>query len=576
MKIQMFILFTILLFVLFGCNNEKNNELNHNEMENNNELRDGVNEIDENHGDIDSKEGDETTDLLLQIYESAKGGKLYGTNWIVGEVRADDIEEKWGKGDKLDEVAGGFYVTYDEEKIVFGMDEFRKIYDLRTYSEDLKAISEKKMKEVLGEPHDIRSFDEDSILVYKINEYYELKFIFPPIQDGANERYLSHVNIVYLPWAPATVGTFPIIENVESLIDKMSLEEKVGQLIITGIEGPGIDNEIQNFIQEKHVGAVILLGRNIQNAKQMENLVKNIKNLNRSHIPLFIGVDEEGGRITRFPKEIIPTPTKREIGGTNNSNIAFKLGKLIGEKTSSFGINMNFSPVLDIDSNPNNPVIGDRSYGSTPEIVKEYGTNEMLGLAETGVIPVIKHFPGHGDTELDSHIDLPLLTHTKERMYSFELLPFIHAINKGADSVMVGHLVVSAFDEQYPASMSKALISDLLRHELQFDGVIMTDDMTMGAILENYEIGEAAVQSIKAGSDLILINHGYDNTARVIEAIMEAVQNGEITESRINLSVERILTLKKVYAITDDSSFEVNVSQLNNKIKAFLDKLNNE
>ncbi|HBI03335.1 MAG TPA: beta-N-acetylhexosaminidase, partial [Paenibacillaceae bacterium] len=203
----------------------------------------------------------------------------------------------------------------------------------------------------------------------------------------------------------------------------------------------------------------------------------------------------------------------------------------------------------------------------TPEIVTDMGISVMKGLQSENMISVIKHFPGHGDTATDSHIGLPVVNHSLERLQNFELLPFAEAIKKDADAVMVAHILLPQIDPTYPSSMSKKIITDLLREDLNFKGVIMSDDMTMGAILKNYDIKEAAIASVQAGTDLLLVCHNFNNVTYVINGIKEAVQNGSISEERINESVYRILKLKDQYNLTDEKIESIDVNELNKLVE---------
>ncbi|MPN25095.1 Beta-hexosaminidase [bioreactor metagenome] len=232
---------------------------------------------------------------------------------------------------------------------------------------------------------------------------------------------------------------------------------------------------------------------------------------------------------------------------------------------------MNFAPVLDVNSNPKNPVIGSRSFGSNPDIVSSLGVETMKGIQEENVIPVVKHFPGHGDTSVDSHVGLPTVNSDLDRLQNFELIPFAKAIENDADMVMIAHILLSKIDSENPSSMSKTIITDILRNNLKFDGVVITDEMTMGAIIKNYSLNEAAVKSVSAGTDIILVGHGYNNEIGVINALKSAVSKGEISQERIDESVYRILKLKEKYNLKDEIINSVDVNKINNKIKTLLD-----
>jgi beta-N-acetylhexosaminidase len=333
------------------------------------------------------------------------------------------------------------------------------------------------------------------------------------------------------------------IDPVKKKIKEMTLEEKIGQMVIVGFDGYTIDDSVRAMIQDYHVSGFILYGRNVESSSQLLELINSLKreNAKNNKFPLFISVDEEGGRISRMPQEFKNLPSNRTIGQINNEELSYKVGRIIAEKTRIFGFNMNFAPVLDIDSNPENPVIGDRSFGSDEKIVSKLGVQTMKGLQSGGVIPVVKHFPGHGDTSVDSHIGLPSVNSDFERLMSFELIPFKEAIINGVDVVMTAHILLPEIDSRNPASLSEKLIADILRKQLKFDGVVVTDDITMGAISKIYSLGEAALKSVLAGTDIILISHEYDNMISVLDALRDAADSGILSQDRIDESLYRIL-----------------------------------
>lgn len=360
-------------------------------------------------------------------------------------------------------------------------------------------------------------------------------------------------------------------DEIKKLLDTMTLDEKIGRMVMVGLEGYTPDEKTMEMIEKYHVGGFILFSRNIEGPDQLTALLNSLKAANsRSKIPLLLSVDQEGGRVSRMPKELERFPDNQTVGKVNLEEFSYKLGALLAECVKAFGFNMNFAPVLDIHSNPNNPVIGDRSFGEDAEIVSRLGISVMKGMQDQGVISVVKHFPGHGDTDEDSHISLPSVEHSKERLMNFELVPFQNAIQNGADAVMIAHITVKEIDPDRPATLSEAVVTDLLREELNFDGVVVTDDLTMGAVMKNYDIGEAAVQSVLAGTDVLLVCHGYDNQVSVMEALKEAAENGTITEERIDRSVYRILKLMEKYRIEDRLAPLVNIDEINKKISDLL------
>jgi len=371
-------------------------------------------------------------------------------------------------------------------------------------------------------------------------------------------------------------GAKPLTESKNTLQNKiagMSLDEKIGQLVIVGLDGYTLDANMTNLIKDQKVGGVILFGNNVKDSNQLVELTNSLKSMNsQNKIPLFISVDEEGGRVSRMPSEIKKLPSNQVIGSKNDGDLSYNIGKIIGEELKLFGFNMDFAPVLDINSNPNNSVIGDRSFGNKLSIVTKLGIKTMDGMASSNIIPVVKHFPGHGDTSVDSHIGLPVVNKDLESLSNFELVPFKEAIKKNVDTVMVSHIVLNKIDATYPASMSKTVITDILRTSLNFSGVVITDDMTMGAIIKNYDIGDAAVKSINAGSDIVLVCHGYNNELKVINSIKTALSSNVIQESRLDESVYRILKLKEKYNINNVVISPVNISNLNDKIESLFSK----
>lgn len=351
----------------------------------------------------------------------------------------------------------------------------------------------------------------------------------------------------------------------------MSLDEKLGQMILAGIDGYSVNANTQALITTYHVGGIILYKPNVKDSSQLVSLVNELKQKNvKNKQPLWIGVDEEGGRVTRLPDEIQKTPTNQEIGKTNNKTYAYNIGNLIGSELRAYGLNVDFAPVLDINSNPNNPVIGDRSFGANAAVVNAMGIQEMKGLRNQQITSVVKHFPGHGDTSVDSHVGLPVVQNDLDRLRKLELLPFAEAFKQEADAVMVAHILLPKVDGQNPASMSKKIMTDLLRKEMGFQGVIMTDDMTMGAIEQNYDIGASAVKSVLAGANVIMVGHDYNKVVKVIEALRQAVQDKRIPMETIDQSVAKIQKLKMKYKLKDESVGAVDVAALNKSVKQVL------
>ncbi|MBB3110637.1 beta-N-acetylhexosaminidase [Paenibacillus phyllosphaerae] len=359
-------------------------------------------------------------------------------------------------------------------------------------------------------------------------------------------------------------------EELQRQLAAMTLEEKIGQLLIAGVDGTQADEGARRMVQEQHVGSVIFYKDNLKSVAGMTNYVNQLKAWNAGNpAPLMLSVDQEGGKVSRLP-ELAKLPNARQIGNTGKTELAEDIGTLLAEACAAMGINVNYAPVLDINSNPDNPVIGTRSFGTTAQRVSEMGLATMKGIEEHGVVPVIKHFPGHGDTGVDSHLELPVVQKELSELQAFEWKPFEAAIEQGAEAVMVAHILFPKIDPEYPASLSKTIMTDQLRETLHFDGVIMTDDLTMGAIADHYGMGEAAVQSMKAGTDMLFIAHGYDNIDTVIKALKGAVASGELTETRLDESVLRVLALKRRHQFSDAPTAKADISAINADIAEVL------
>ena len=366
------------------------------------------------------------------------------------------------------------------------------------------------------------------------------------------------------------------IDVIQQKLDNMTLDEKIGQMITIGIDGYSVDDTAKQLITDKKVGGVILFKNNISYSNQLLQLINDIKGINSTNkIPIFISVDQEGGRVNRLPSEIKSLPSNEIIGNKNDNKLAYDIGKNIGYALGSFGFNMDFAPVLDVNSNPNNTVIGDRSFSNDKDKVASLGASEINGFKDSNIISVAKHFPGHGDTATDSHYALPIINKTLDELKSVEFVPFKKSIEEKVPAIMVSHILMPQIDANNPASMSKTIITDILRKDLKFDGLIVTDDMTMGAVTNELDITTACINSINAGADLLLVCHGYDNEINVINAIKDAVNNGIISIDTINSSVYKILSLKENYKITDEKIEKVDINTINTKFEDILNRINN-
>lgn len=388
-----------------------------------------------------------------------------------------------------------------------------------------------------------------------------------PIQSAAPEPSSSQESLQPTP-VPSQPEPEP--DPIYEQLCALTTEEKVGQLLLAGIEGTTAGEDAAAAIQECRVGSIILFRRNVDSCEQTARLVSELKDLNGDHIPLLIASDEEGGMVSRMPGEVTDLPSAYTYGKTGDASLCLRLGQVLAAQCSAIGVNCDFAPVADVWSNPDNTVIGKRAFGTDEDTVAQLVPQVMAGLTQHGVIPVIKHFPGHGDTAVDSHYDLPVVTKTLEELEALELIPFRAAIQAGAPAVMVAHLLVREIDDTLPATLSPRVVNGLLREKLGFSGVVFTDDLTMGAISDSYGMGEAAVLAVEAGCDILLVCHGADNLRAAYDALLDAVSSGRISSRRLDESVFRILNLKAEYALTNDPVPQPDVAALNELVDSAL------
>lgn len=338
-------------------------------------------------------------------------------------------------------------------------------------------------------------------------------------------------------------------EVVESIISEMTLEEKVAGLFIVTPEAiTGVDTAVQagdgtkKALEQYPVGGLIYFKKNIQSEEQIKKMVEN--SISYCKYPLFIAVDEEGGKVSRLADglKLDNVGDMADIGSTGDATKAYEAMKTVGTYMTSYGFNLDFAPVADVLTNENNTSIGDRSFGSDVSVVASMVTSAMNGLEETGVTACIKHFPGLGDASDDTHNGLAVIDKSLDELKQTELVPFVSAIENGANMIMIGHMSLpQVVGDNTPATMSKEVISDLLRSELGFNGVVITDAMNMGAITEYYGADEAAIRALKAGADMVLMP---ENFKLAYEGVIAAVQDGTISEDRINNSLKRVFRIK--------------------------------
>ena len=319
------------------------------------------------------------------------------------------------------------------------------------------------------------------------------------------------------------------------------------RLLCVGFPGPEADAGLREMLTEG-VGGVILFARNATSAAQVSRLSCAIKRAAADvgrPVP-FVSIDHEGGRVVRARDGFTAVPEMREIGAAGPAEAAW-VGALFAQELRAAGIDVNFAPVVDVDSNPANPVIGARSFSRDPARVSECASAFIRAMQSGGVAACAKHFPGHGDTHVDSHLDLPVLPHGLERLKSIELPPFRAAIAAGVASVMTAHVVFEALDPGVPATMSARAVEGLLRRELGFDGVIFSDDLEMKAIADRMNFGEACIRALEAGCDCLLVCHELDRQRAAIAAISDAIRIGRLPRERIAQSHARLDALRSAY-----------------------------
>ncbi|WP_168122065.1 glycoside hydrolase family 3 protein [Paenibacillus sp. HB172176] len=327
-----------------------------------------------------------------------------------------------------------------------------------------------------------------------------------------------------------------------------SLKEKLAQLFVIGFHGFEASEEIKHFIREYGVGGTVYFSRNVKDAEQVHALSSEFERLaeDAGRPPVVIAIDQEGGMVARLVDGVTLMPGNMALGATGNPEAARETAAICAEELRLLGITNNYAPCIDVNNNPNNPVINVRSYSDRPDVVSSFGALAVQGYQSGGVAATVKHFPGHGDTSVDSHHALPVLPHTRERLDEIELKPFRAAIAAGTDCIMSAHVNIPALEPSgLPCTLSKRVLTGLLRDELGYEGVVVTDCMEMSAIDENYGPEAGAVKAIGAGADMVLISHTHTKQLAALEALAAAVESGELSLARVEESLQRVLALKE-------------------------------
>lgn len=322
---------------------------------------------------------------------------------------------------------------------------------------------------------------------------------------------------------------------------------RVGQRFMVGFEGQTASADVKALIRAFGVGHVILFARNVCGPEQVAELVRELQGAARDcghDTPLLVAVDQEGGRVARLREPWTLWPAARAVGRTGSEDTARRMGAALAAEIRACGIRLDFAPCVDVDSNPRNPVIGDRSYGDDPGLVGRLGVAMIEGLQGGGVAACAKHFPGHGDTDVDSHLDLPVLGHSRSRLEDVELRPFRRAIEAGVATVLTSHVLFRELDEERPASLSLPLTRGLLREELGFAGVVVTDDLEMKAVARRWSPGEIALLAARAGADVLAFCRDHDGQVAAVESLIRAAESGEIPFKEQEAAEGRVRRLK--------------------------------
>ena len=311
-----------------------------------------------------------------------------------------------------------------------------------------------------------------------------------------------------------------------------------------GFEETEVTPDLRAWMQDYCPGGVILFSRNLVNPEQIAKLTNELQAL-AGDIPLLMAIDQEGGRVSRLPSDFTIFPPAATVAQSGSTELAYQAAAVTAKELRSVGINMNMAPVLDIHTNPANPIIGNRAFGTAPEQVCKMGAATIAGLHDHRVLACGKHFPGHGDTSTDSHLELPTVHASRKRLEEIELQPFRYAIDHGLQAMMTAHVHYPALDPTYPATLSSTILSGLLRQQLGFSGVILSDDLEMRAILDHATVGNAAIRSLQAGADMLLICKSRVLATETFQALRHAVTSQQLNAAQVEASLARIRAVKQ-------------------------------
>ena len=323
------------------------------------------------------------------------------------------------------------------------------------------------------------------------------------------------------------------------------IRRHAGQLAIIGFEGHTIPPDVRAIAREFDLGGVIFFARNVAEPEQVAELAHEAQSL-ASELPLWVSVDQEGGRVARLKRPFTEWPPMMTLGRARDEALAGRFARALAAELRAVGISLDYAPVLDIHTNPKNPVIGDRALADQADEVARLGTAIIRGLQESGIAACGKHFPGHGDTSTDSHHELPLVEHPPDRIEAVELVPFKAAIAAGVASIMTAHVLIPALDEDNPATLSPAIVDRLLKQRLGYDGLVLSDDLDMKAISGRHGYAEATVRAIDAGCDAVLMCAPRpESQVEALEAVIRAAETGRLAETRVDDALKRHRRVKE-------------------------------
>ena len=326
------------------------------------------------------------------------------------------------------------------------------------------------------------------------------------------------------------------------------MKQLIGQHILIGVSGHSLTAWEKKFIVENNISGVVLFGRNVAEPKQIRDLCAEIQSLRHQTVektPLYIGIDMEGGRVARLKAPFTQWPPLKKLGDLDSPTASFHFSQAMGTELKAVGINLDFAPCIDVFSNPKNTVIGDRAVSTHPEIVAKHASALIRGYLKAEVIPCGKHFPGHGDTVIDSHEDLPVEHATLQRLNEVELVPFKKAFKSRMDLLMTAHIRFSEIDPEWPVTLSEVFLKKILREELRYKGLIITDDLDMKALAKHYDKAFIPVRALQAGADLLLYCNEPESPPKAIEGIQKAIADGQLKKADLENTYKKILTMKR-------------------------------